>query len=257
MTATRRPAVAPEASPVTQPRPLPRTPGTALYQGVGLDLARRVAEREFSPEAKLPPEAELAKSYGVNRLTVRRALAELVRAGTLRTEHGVGTFVQIPAVRHRVDDGRASLYESLAARGLSVVHHVIDVTRLPARRDHARFPRWPGPAVRFRYRRTVDGVPWSLSQATLPRELAPQDWDGDGSLFATLTQRSGIAVHRTERCFSATAANTEDAQWLDVPVGAPLLVVSGTNTDADGDALAYLEHRTRADRAEYAVTLPT
>lgn len=254
-TATRDPLAVAGGSRVSA-RPLARNTGTALYREVGADLARRIADREFPPAFKLPNEAELARSYGVNRLTVRRALADLVRSGTLRTEHGVGTFVQIPAVRHRVDDGRGSLDDSLAARGLSVAHDVIDISRLPVRRGHARFPHWPGPAVCFRYRRTVEGIPWSLSQAVLPLALAPRNWDGTTSLFAELTQRSGIVVRRTERCFAAAAANAEDSQWLDVPVGVPLLVVTGTNADPDGHHLACIGHRTRADRAEYAVTLP-
>src|SRR6187402_3265158 len=94
--------------------PLSRQPGTALYRQVTEDLAARVDAGEFVPGEKLAPEAQLARHYAVNRLTIRRALEGLARAGLVRTEHGVGTFVALPAVRHRIDDGEASLSESMA-----------------------------------------------------------------------------------------------------------------------------------------------
>jgi DNA-binding GntR family transcriptional regulator len=227
----------------------------ALYEEVKADLTRRLVAGEFPPGVKLPSEAGLAQGYGVNRLTVRRALADLARAGVVRTEHGVGTFVRVPSVRHRIDDGRVSLSESMAARGLSVVHQVIEVTEEPPVPGPPEFPRWPGPTVRFRYRRSLEDSPWSLSEAALPAALAPRDWSGIESPFARLTRDTGIAVRRARRSFSADAATAEDARWLEVQTGAPLLIVAGVNTDAEGNDLAHIQHRTRADRAEYVVNL--
>ncbi len=235
--------------------PLPRRAGTALYQEVQAHLTRRITGGEFLPGHKLPSESGLAQEYGVNRLTIRRALADLTRSGMLRTEHGVGTFVRQPSVRHRVDDGRASLCESMAARGLTVVHTVIEVTEIPQVPGPAEFPHWPGATARFRFRRNLEDSPWSLSEVVLPAVLAPWDWDGTNSLFARLTDHTGIPVRRARREFSADAATAEDTRWLDVQIGAPLLIVAGVNTDPDGHELARFRHRTRADRAEYVVEL--
>jgi LacI family transcriptional regulator, galactose operon repressor len=43
--------------------------------------------------AQLPSERELAAEYGVNRLTVRKAIDELAREGVLSPIHGKGTFI--------------------------------------------------------------------------------------------------------------------------------------------------------------------
>jgi DNA-binding GntR family transcriptional regulator len=244
-----------ESRPPSRPR-LARRAGVALYEEVKADLTRRLAAGEFAPGVKLPSEAGLAQDYGVNRLTVRRALADLVRTGVVRTEHGVGTFVREPTVRHQIDDGQVSLSESMAERGLSVIHEVIDVAREPAAPSAPEFPRWPGPTVRFRYRRSLEDSPWSLSEAVLPAVLAPLDWTGAESPFARLTRDTGVVVRRARRSFSADAATAEDARWLEVQAGTPLLVVAGVNTDVEGNDLARIQHRTRADRAEYIVNLP-
>src|SRR3954449_11415850 len=97
---------------------------------VAQDLLARVERSELAPGERLEPEARLAERYGVNRLTVRRALEELARAGIVRTEHGVGSFIAEPAVRHRIDDGEASLSESMARRGIAVRHRVLAVAEV-------------------------------------------------------------------------------------------------------------------------------
>jgi DNA-binding GntR family transcriptional regulator len=240
-----------QAARTSRPR-LARRPGAALYSEVTLDLRQRIDRGEFTAGQRLPTEMEFACQYGVNRLTVRRALSDLARCGVIRTEHGVGSFVREPVVRHRIDDGQASLSESMRTRGRTVTHEVISADTAP---EEDQFPRWPGTVMRFRYRRLLDGTPWSLSEAVLPGAVAPADWDGGASLTALLQDR-GAPVVRAERAFSAAAADSEDAQWLDIEPGAPILVVAGINTDLAGHEIMRVRHHTRADRAEYVVRLP-
>ena len=48
---------------------------------------------ELSPGDPLPGERALEEAYGVSRITVRRAIGDLVSAGRLRRVRGKGTFV--------------------------------------------------------------------------------------------------------------------------------------------------------------------
>ena len=207
------------------------------------------------PGQQLAPEAQLAQQYGVNRLTMRRALEELARAGIVRTEHGVGSFIAVPAVRHRIDDGEASLSESMARRGIAVRHRVLAITEVDPGTEHP-FPSFPGAVVEFRFVRYLEDQPWSMGEVRLPASLAPRDWDGRASVFADVTVRHGLVVKRAERAFSAGPATPEQAGWLDVPVGSALLKLRGFNTDQDGRVVATLVHHIRGDRAEYVVQLP-
>lgn len=80
------------------------SPLTAWGQ-VHRDLLRRLRTREFKAGQRLPPEASLAESYGVSRMTMRRALEELAAEGMVRKRKGVGTFVAegSECPRHEVD----------------------------------------------------------------------------------------------------------------------------------------------------------
>jgi DNA-binding GntR family transcriptional regulator len=224
-------------------RPVSKQPGRALYRQVVEDVIARLGRSELTPGERLAPEAKLAEQYGVNRLTMRRALEELVRAGVVRTEHGVGSFIAVPAVRHRIDDGEASLSESMARRGIEVCHRILSI----AERDGE---------VEYRFVRDLDGEPWSIGEVLVPEALAPRDWDGSGSVFAAMAEAHGLTIQRAETAFSAGPADPEEAGRLEVPVGSALLTVRGFNTDETGRVVARFSHRIRADRAEYVVRLP-
>ena len=236
-----------------------RRPGVTRYREVGRAIHDRIEQGQLPPGARLPSENDLAQAYGVNRLTIRRALFELARRNVIRTEHGVGSFVREPSVRHRVDDGHAGFAESMAARGLTVTHELLTTTALTreelGEEIRLRLPdSWPSELVRFTFRRLLEGTPWSISTVVMPAELAPLTWDGADSLTAVLADR-GIHVVRRERGFAATAADEDDAHGLDIDPGTPVLVITGRNTDNRGNPVMFLHHRTRADRAEYVIRL--
>jgi len=56
-------------------------------------VKRDIASGHYKLQERLPSERELAVSYGVNRLTVNRALTELVQEKWLTRVDGIGTFV--------------------------------------------------------------------------------------------------------------------------------------------------------------------
>ena len=72
-------------------------------------------------------------------------------------------------------------------------------------------------------------------------------------LWALLEERHGLRMTRAERTFTAAPAAPSDSEHLDVPTGAPLIVLSGGNLDQHGRRIAQVAHRIRGDRAELVV----
>ncbi|MFB5674206.1 UTRA domain-containing protein [Paenibacillus terreus] len=61
-----------------------------LKQIIKEDISRGV----YKAGQKLPPEAEIGKTYGVSRITVRRAITDLVEEGILHSQQGKGSYVR-------------------------------------------------------------------------------------------------------------------------------------------------------------------
>ena len=57
------------------------------------DILEELCRTTLKPGDILPGERLLEETYGVSRITVRRAIGDLVAAGKLRRVRGKGTFV--------------------------------------------------------------------------------------------------------------------------------------------------------------------
>ncbi|GEM16631.1 histidine utilization repressor [Gluconobacter oxydans] len=69
----------------------------ARYEQVKLYITERIQDGEWKEGQKLPSESELVELLGVSRMTVHRALRELMTEGVVVRAQGVGTFVSRPS----------------------------------------------------------------------------------------------------------------------------------------------------------------
>lgn len=69
-----------------------RTSYEPLYRQIRRDIEQQILSGKIAIGDKLMSETEMLLHYGVGRVTVRNALAELVASGCLRKEQGAGTF---------------------------------------------------------------------------------------------------------------------------------------------------------------------
>ncbi|MEP9377097.1 GntR family transcriptional regulator [Aquabacter sp. CN5-332] len=65
-----------------------------LYRQVSDQLRAAIMAGEFAPGAALPSESELCTRFSVSRITVRKALDELVERRLIVRRQGVGSFVR-------------------------------------------------------------------------------------------------------------------------------------------------------------------
>ncbi len=88
--------------------PLPRR--ESAVDACAASIRRAILTGELVPGTRLPPERRLAETFGVNRVTVRSALARLAEAKLVRARQGSGYLVQ-----DFRDDGGPDLLPGLAA----------------------------------------------------------------------------------------------------------------------------------------------
>lgn len=232
--------------------------GRPRWHQVMTELSAQIEDGTFPPGDRLPVEAELAQRFAVNRLTVRQALAELARAGEIRTVHGRGSYVAERPYRFRVRATTPSIVAQMrdGARSVTqdlVAHAVVSRSDLP---DPPALP--DAELLRLDTVMSVDGEAWSRDTTWLAADRfagVPAVWTPRTSLTGLLSGAYGLELRRSWRRHSAEPASAQDAVALDVALGAPLLVLTGANTDAAGAPLSQVHRRSRGDRIEYVVDL--
>src|SRR5258708_31666259 len=88
-----------------------------LYHQIDQNIRALIGDRILQAGAAIPSEWDLSELYGVSRLTVRRALGDLVREGLLTRRHGVGTFVSDPGIT-RITPSKLSFTHKMRPMGL-------------------------------------------------------------------------------------------------------------------------------------------
>ena len=76
-----------------------------LYQHVMHEIRGKIESGEYQSGSQIPTELELSTDYNVGRVTVRRAIEELVGEGLLTKQQGRGTFVNAPKLMRKVQFG--------------------------------------------------------------------------------------------------------------------------------------------------------
>ena len=179
----------------------------------------------------LPTEQALCEQFGVSRITVRRALADLADQGYIERRHGVGSFARQPAASVRrsasgsyMDELRQTEFETEAEVlefGLrSTPRAVSDELELGDESLHITRVR--------RERRT--GEPLLVTEAWLPAGMAGTITEVKlrrAPLYRLLSE-AGITVDRMQHEISAEIAGPRYAQLLDTAIGSALLRVDRT-----------------------------
>jgi len=208
------------------------------------------------PEALVPSERDLAKTYGVARMTVRQAVESLVAEGRLFKVAGKGTFV----ARQKVDlQARLTSFgEEMTRRGMAPSTTVLTFGRVEATGHMAReLSVEPGGGLVYLKRlRYADGIPMAVERCWLPERLVPGlvDEPAPDSLYATLSLRYGLLPDWGEDVIEAAVADAEAADLLHLKAGSPVLHIE-RHSYAGETLVSYSVSSYRADRYQLWVPL--
>ena len=66
----------------------------AKYEEIAEDIRNGILSGKYNPNEQLPLEKEMCEFYGVSRITIKKAVDELVIQGLIIKRRGSGTFVK-------------------------------------------------------------------------------------------------------------------------------------------------------------------
>ncbi|BBZ43206.1 GntR family transcriptional regulator [Mycobacterium parmense] len=203
--------------------------GVPLHRQLFLVLHDEIDRGVLAPGDALPTEQTLCEQFGVSRITVRRALADLAAQGYIERRQGIGSFVRSHGPAD-VSESGSSYMESLRQTQFETE---VDVVELGIRRpprlvaDALETPGELLHIVRVRRQRRT-GEPLIVSDAWLPEALADTLTEPAlrrAPLYQLLT-RAGVVTDRVRHEITAEIAGPRNARLLDTAIGAALLRVS-------------------------------
>jgi len=231
--------------------------GVMLWRCIADDFEQAILVGKHENGSKLPAENEIATRYGVNRHTVRRAMAELAARGLVQTERGSGTFVKTDKLNYPISQ-RMKFSEIVAAAGHEAEGRLQGHRHEKANEDVARDLglNVGDEVVRLEILRAADRVPISVATTWLPA-----DRYGDAAKIfrrvrsiTRMLEHFGINSYRRKWTrISAGFTDAVDAGRLRLSVHRPVLVTEGLNVTEDGEPIMLSRVRFSADRVSLLV----
>ena len=209
------------------------------------------------PNSSLPPEREIAEITDLSRVTVRKAIRELVREGLIEQRQGSGSFVREPVARMEQSlKHLTSFSEDMAQRGLETTSRWLERGLfVPTADEIAGLGLSEGDEVARIYRlREAGGRPMALERAALPLDILPNPLDVKTSLYEVL-DRHGHRPVRALQKISAINLEERDADLLGVPEGAAGLRIERTSFLSDGRVAELTRSIYRGDAYDFVAEL--
>ncbi len=236
------------------------------YHQVYLVLLEQLQEGRHA--GGLPGELELARQFGVGRITVRRALDQLAQEGRILREAGRRTRPAVLLGRQLGSESKAVGTRAAPLKGLlgNIVNasrgttvkvlewRVIDASPEMAQALQVREGDKVRKAVR---RRSTPAGPVSHITTYVPEALVRGFGRAElaGKPMLQLLQEAGLEAGRAVQTVSARQADARVAAELQVPVGAALLWVRRLVYDVHERPMQLLHGLYRPDRYEYQMEL--
>lgn len=220
-----------------------------LEQGIGTGV--------LPPNSSLPPERELADITDLSRVTVRKAIQELVREGLVEQRQGSGTFVREPVARMEQSLKHLSSFtEDMAQRGMETTSKWLERgVFAPNQREATALELADGEEVARIYRlREAGGRPMALERASLPLDILSNPLEVKTSLYEVL-ELHGVRPVRAVQKISAINLEPREADLLGVVEGAAGLSIERTSYLESGRVAELTLSLYRGDAYDFVAEL--
>lgn len=229
-----------------------------LYSQLKNLIVNKIENGEYSPDSKIPSEQELCEIYSISRPTVRQAISELTSSGYLYKEKGKGTFVSKPktAIDIRSYTGFS---DSILDNENPGERNIVSMETL-TNKDYNKLTE----VFLISYNQTVDFAEivfvtnldneiFSFNSSYIPLSLFPniiEDVKNKKQSFDILRGKYPLLPAKTKSTLEVIYTEPNEAQYIKVQSGQPLIKVSNIIYSKSGQVVEYVVSKYRADKCK-------
>ncbi|SMX28654.1 HTH-type transcriptional repressor YvoA [Pelagimonas phthalicica] len=226
-----------------------------------VQLRRRIEEAiengMLPPDSSLPSEREIAEITELSRVTVRKAIQELVKLGVLEQRQGSGTFVRAPVAKVEQSLSQlTSFTEDMRRRGLETTSKWLERgVFIPSPEEVLTLGLATEDSVARIYRlREAGGQPMALERASLPLDILPNPVEVTRSLYEVLEQSGNRPVRAVQK-ISAINLEPSEAELLGVAEGTAGLSIQRISYLESGRVAELTKSIYRGDAYDFVAEL--
>jgi GntR family transcriptional regulator len=235
------------------------THGPLLYSQVESVLAAEITDGSLKAGDQLATEGSLIARFAVSRITVRRAIQNLVNRGLVEIRRGKGTFVAALKITQELTE-LSGFVEDMQALGRKPTARLIGKDIVVADETVAgQLALTKGErVVRIHRVRLADGIPMSFDETYLPLEIGRKIIANNlktEPIFALMEQKYNIPLLEAEYRLEAVAATADVSAALRVPHGSPIFLIERTSYSTGGRPVDYEKLYYRGDLIRFVTRL--
>lgn len=227
--------------------------GEKLYVQLTNILLARIRTGEWKTGRQIPTEEDLCKGFGVSKITVRRAIHNLVIEGYLEKIQGKGTFVRQGPPRAGMQM-KTTLVESVFLPGDSENISVVEKKLVQAVGEDVL--RRMGPVMDrdlfyLKRLRGAEGVPVLVNEIYVPIRVCPDimGWDPEGgAFFEYLREHAASKITAVEQTVEVGKAGERLSGLLNCRPSSACMVIHRLFMSAGDLTVAYSLTTARGDR---------
>jgi len=223
-----------------------------LYIQIKNSLLSAIRQREFKPNDRIPGEQELESLFHVSRITVRKAISELVDEGILIKKQGKGTFLSGVIVATTLDEINGYT-QSMLRLGYKPGRILVERNILNCGMETIKKQLNVDPKAELVHIKRVllaDGEPVILEKVYYPikfRFFMDEDLNEE-STYNLLKRKMNIIPYKAQKTIGIEPANDETALYLKTKVGTPLLVTNELVVEQNDTPIHYSISQALSDK---------
>jgi GntR family transcriptional regulator len=230
----------------------------ALYHQLREVLLNKIKSNEWPVNSQIPSERELCETFGVSRITVRKALSELEREGYLYRKQGKGTFVTSPKIEQRLSRFY-SFSEEIRKMGYVPSSKILDFTVMQADKNIAANLQIESGVDVYSLRRIrlANEEPFAIENSFIPCVVCPglsAEEIAVRGLYGAMRLNYGLIANQAVETFEAVSITADEALHLTVAENAPGLLLERV-TYSNMVIVEYCRSIIRGDRYKYRIVL--
>lgn len=224
------------------------------YEAIAAKLRKDITQGKYSAGQQLPLEKEMCAQYGVSRITIKRAMDQLVKQGLVVKRRGSGTFVKSLDDTDVKELGMANQFNGFTAtfKGRQVSTKVLrfDIVH-PTSEVANKLQMSTDDFIYYVVRvRSLEGHPIVIEYTQMPIQLIPglKRQIIEKSIYGYIENDLKLKIQSAHRTVRAIMPTEEEKKELAIEGILPLLEVEQVAFLDDGRPFEYSVAHHRGDR---------